>query len=74
MAANVILAIQNDETDPPHLVGKWLEDIGYEIRTIHAYKGDEIPRELSDDICALMPLGGHMGALDDHIEIGRAHV
>lgn len=65
MAQDVILAIQNDQTDPPHLVGKWLEEIGFKIRIVHAYKGEAIPKELSDDICALMPLGGHMGALDD---------
>ena len=65
MAQDVILAIQNDQTDPPHLVGKWLEEIGFKIRIVHAYKGEAIPKKLSDDICALMPLGGHMGALDD---------
>lgn len=67
MASDVILAIQNDETDPPHLVGKWLEEIGFKIKIIHAYKGEKIPNEITEDFCALMPLGGHMGALDDHI-------
>ena len=67
MASDVILAIQNDETDLPHLVGKWLEEIGFKIKIIHAYKGEKIPNEITEDFCALMPLGGHMGALDDHI-------
>ena len=67
MVNRVILAIQNDETDPPHLVGKWLEEIGFTVKIIHAYRGESIPRKLSGDFCAIMPLGGHMGALDDHI-------
>ena len=67
MPKNVILAIQNDETDPPHLVGDWLTQIGFEVKVIHAYRGEKVPREVPTDVSALMPLGGHMGALDDHI-------
>lgn len=67
MQKPVILAIQNDETDPPHLVGKWLEEIGFEVKTIHAYKGETVPNKVPTDVVALMPLGGHMGALDDHV-------
>jgi len=62
-----ILAIQNDETDPPHLAGLWLEEQGHEIRVLHAYRGEEVPSTVPSDIDALMPLGGHMGALDDHL-------
>ena len=62
-----ILAIQNDETDPPRLAGKWLEEQGHEIVVLHAYKGEVVPTTVPADIDALMPLGGHMGALDDHI-------
>ena len=67
MQKPTILAIQNDETDPPHLVGDWLNEIGFEIKTIHAYKGEVVPNKVPENIAALMPLGGHMGALDDHI-------
>lgn len=67
MAKKTILVIQNDESDPPNLVGKWLEEIGFDLEVIHAYRGEKVPTELSKDYCALMPLGGHMGALDDHI-------
>ena len=62
-----ILAIQNDETDPPHLAGRWLEEQGHEIVVLHAYAGEDVPSTVPDGIDALMPLGGHMGALDDHV-------
>jgi GMP synthase (glutamine-hydrolysing) len=67
MQNKTILAIQNDETDPPHLVGKWLEEIGFVIRVLEPYKGDVVPNKVPADVCALMPLGGHMGAMDDHV-------
>jgi GMP synthase-like glutamine amidotransferase len=59
-----ILAIQNDPTDPPHLVGRWLMEIGFEIRILRAYAGEEVPTEVPSDIFALIPLGGSMGAND----------
>ena len=62
-----ILAIQNDETDPPHLAGRWLEEQGHEIVVLHAYSGENVPSTVPAGIDALMPLGGHMGAMDDHI-------
>ncbi|CAB4748870.1 unannotated protein [freshwater metagenome] len=61
----IILAIQNDPTDPPHLVGRWLMEIGFEIRILRAYKGEVVPTKVPNDICALLPLGGSMGANDD---------
>jgi hypothetical protein len=33
----IILALQNDETDAPHLVGLWLEEIGFTIQILLAY-------------------------------------
>ena len=63
----ILLVIQNDESDPPHLAGKWLEEIGYELRVIRAFAGEPIPQQIDDEITALMPLGGHMGAMDDHV-------
>ena len=62
-----ILAIQNDETDPPHLAGRWLEEQGHEVVVLHAYRGEEVPATVPAGIDALMPLGGHMGAMDDHV-------
>ena len=66
-AKNTILFIQNDETDPPHLVGQWLAAEGFEIKTILAYAGEEIPAEVGDDIAGIIPLGGHMNANEDHL-------
>ena len=67
MIKPIILAIQNDQTDPPHLAGRWLMELGFEIQILRAYLGETVPVVVPDGIAALMPLGGHMGALDDHI-------
>jgi len=66
-AAKTILAIQNDETDPPHLVGRWLMEIGFEVKILRAYDGESVPNTVPENIAGVIPLGGHMGALDDHI-------
>ena len=66
-AQPIILAIQNDETDAPHLVGRWLEELGFEIRVLRAYAGEDVPAQVPDDIVALIPLGGHMNATEDHL-------
>ncbi len=63
----VLLAIQNDPTDPPHLVGRWLMELGFEIKILRAYDGEAVPVTVPENIAGLIPLGGHMGALDDHI-------
>jgi len=62
-----ILAIQNGKQDPPHLVGQWLEEIGFEIQVITAFNGAEVPRTVPDGVCALIPLGGSMSATDDQV-------
>ena len=62
-----ILAIQNDETDPPHLAARWLQEQGHEIQILRAFDGEAVPTTVPEGIDALMPMGGHMGALDDHI-------
>ena len=63
----IILALQNDETDAPHLVGRWLEEIGFTIQILLAYAGEEVPTQVPDSVAALLPLGGHMSATDDHL-------
>ncbi len=62
-----ILAIQNDHTDPPHLAGRWLMELGFTIQILRADKGEFVPSTVPEGIAGVMPLGGHMGALDDHI-------
>lgn len=71
----VIVAIQNGPSAPINLVGKWLTESGFEIRTIHAYAGQTLPSSVeelqsltgSGPLAALIPLGGSMGALDDDV-------
>jgi GMP synthase (glutamine-hydrolysing) len=63
----IILAIQNDETDAPHLVGRWLEELGFEIQVLRAYAGESLPSEVPANVSALIPLGGHMNATEDHL-------
>ncbi len=67
MSKPVILAIQNDPTDPPHLAGRWLMELGFEMKILRAFEGEIVPAKVPDGVAGLMPLGGHMGALDDHI-------
>ena len=67
MTAPTILFIQNYATDPPHLVAKWLEELGFAIENIKAYDGEAIPAELPSNVKGLIALGGAMGALDDHV-------
>ncbi len=71
--APVIIAIQNGAAGPINLVGKWLAEMGFEIRTIHAYASQPLPKSVEElrktigeaDLAALIPLGGSIGALDD---------
>ena len=65
LAKPIILAIQNDETDAPHLVGEWLSELGFEIQVLRAYAGEVVPTSVPSNISALIPLGGHMNATDD---------
>ena len=65
LAKPIILAIQNDETDAPHLVGEWLIELGFEIQILRAYLGEPVPKVVPHNISALIPLGGHMNATDD---------
>lgn len=69
----VIIAIQNGAAGPINLVGKWLAEMGFEIRTIHAYAAQPLPATVAllrsqvgdGELAALIPLGGSIGALDD---------
>ncbi len=64
-AKPIILAIHNDETDAPHLVGEWLTELGFEIQVLRAFAGESVPTTVPANISALIPLGGHMNAMDD---------
>lgn len=63
----VVLAIQNDPTDPPLLVGDWLAEAGVEVRVVNAVEGDEVPRQVPDGVHGILPLGGAMNATQDDV-------
>lgn len=65
MSDKIILFIQNYATDPPHLVARWLEELGFTSKTIKAYDGEIVPTSLPTDVAALIPLGGAMNAMQD---------
>lgn len=63
----VVLAIQNDPSDPPLLVGEWLAHVGIDVRVIRADLGEAVPTRLPEDVDGLISMGGGMGANDDEI-------
>lgn len=63
----LVLAIQNDPTDPPLLVGEWLVQEGVRVEVVQACFGDAVPTAVPDGVHGLLPLGGAMGANDDHV-------
>ncbi len=63
----VVLAIQNDPTDPPLLLGHWLAEDGVRVDVVRAFAGDVVPTAVPDGIHGLLVLGGVMGAQDDDV-------
>lgn len=63
----LVLAIQNDPTDPPLLVGDWLADEGVRVQVVRACFGDDVPDAVPEGVHGLLPLGGAMGANDDDV-------
>ena len=63
----MVLAIQNDPTDPPLMVGEWLAEAGLAVQVIHACFGEQVPAVVPAGVHGLLPLGGVMGATDDDI-------
>lgn len=61
-----IVVLQHDPSGGPQLLGKWLQEAGAELVVIRADRGEPIPTT-TDDMDALICLGGAMGALDDEI-------
>ena len=61
----VVLAIQNDPTDPPLLVGEWLAEDGISVVVLRADEGETVPRVVPEGVHGILPLGGSMGAYDE---------
>lgn len=66
-AQPLVLAVQNDETDPPLLVGAWLEERGVRIEVVRAFLGETVPSAVPDGVNGVLSLGGVMGANDDDV-------
>lgn len=60
-----VLAIQNDPTDPPLMVGDWLAELGIVVEVVRAHEGDEVPSSVPAGVHGILALGGSMGANDD---------
>ncbi len=65
MSTSRVLIIQNDPTDPPLLVGEWLEERGIYLEVIRADQGEDVPTSVPAGIVGIVALGGSMGANDD---------
>lgn len=63
----VVLAIQNDPSDSPLLVGEWLEEDGIQVEVVMACFGEPVPSSVPAGVHGVLPLGGAMGANDDHV-------
>ena len=69
----VVLAIQNDPTDPPLLVGEWLEEDGIRVEVVRACFGEAVPSIVPDGVHGLLPLGGAFGVHDDEVAPWLVH-
>ena len=63
----MVLAIQNDQTDPPLLVGQWLAESGISVQVIEACFGEQVPAAVPPGVHGVLALGGVMGAGDDGV-------
>ncbi|MBI1349848.1 MAG: type 1 glutamine amidotransferase [Actinomycetales bacterium] len=66
-AQPLVLAIQNDPTDPPLLVGEWLEEAGLRLDVVLACDGATVPTAVPEGVHGVLALGGAMGAADDDV-------
>ena len=63
----VVLAIQNDPTDPPLMVGEWLDEAGIQVDVVAACDGSPVPPAVPSGVSGVLVLGGSMGA-NDHAQ------
>jgi len=63
----VVLAVQNDPTDPPLLMGEWLAEDGITVQVVRAFLGEAVPSVVPSGVNGLLPLGGAIGADDDEL-------
>lgn len=58
-----VLVVEHQQSCPPALVGRWLEDAGATLDVVRPYLGESVPSALTHD--GLLVLGGSMGAEQD---------
>ena len=64
MAADSILVVQNDPSDPVGVLGDWLTEAGATLEICTAFAGDELPAKV-DDLGGVLVLGAGVSAMDD---------
>ena len=60
----LVLAVMNDESDAPAMVGAWLEAAGVGVREVHGYAGERVPTAVPQGISGVVTLGGAMAAYE----------
>ncbi len=63
----VVVAVQNDPTDPPLLFGEWFVEDGLQVDLVAAYDGAAVPRAVPEGAAGVLVLGGVMGAQEDDV-------
>ena len=59
-----VLAVMNDASDSPALVGTWLAEAGLVVDEVHGFDGAAVPSSVPDDVFGVLTLGGAMGAYE----------
>lgn len=59
-----VLAVMNDASDSPALVGVWLAEAGVVVEEVHGFDGAAVPTVVPDDVFGILTLGGAMGAYE----------
>jgi len=62
-SAPIVYALIHAASETPGLLGEVLAESGYQVREIHAYKGDSVPENI-DDASALLVMGGPVGVYE----------
>lgn len=61
-----IVILQHSQSDPPMLIGEWLEETGAQIDVLRLFDGAPVPASTAG-MDALVCLGGEMAAWDDEV-------
>lgn len=59
-----VWVLQHTPKESPGLLGEMIEDKGFRLDVVHAYQGQEVPREMAD-ASGLVVMGGPMGVYEE---------